>query len=79
MPDSLLKKKNVSMHINFVFHKLSYLSMNSTWVKGKCPTFPLSSPSHCPFMDILVTLTMSPTWTIAHLNGQLVKNLRIKS
>merc|ERR1712223_922717 len=36
-------------------------SMNSTCVKGKCPTFPRNSPSHCPLMDILVTVTMSPT------------------
>jgi hypothetical protein len=35
--------------------------MNSTCVKGKCPTLPLSSPSHSPLIDIFVTFTMSPT------------------
>ena len=30
-------------------------------VNGKCPTFPRNSPSHCPLIDILVTVTMSPT------------------
>ena len=64
MPDSLLKKRKYNCVMWFYKHisKWSaHLSMNSTWVKGKCPTFPLSSPSHWPLMLILVTLTMSPT------------------
>lgn len=36
-------------------------SMNSTCVNGKCPTRPLSSPSHWPLMLVLVTVMMSPT------------------
>lgn len=36
-------------------------SMNSTCVKGKCPTRPFSSPSHWPLMLVLVTVMMSPT------------------
>lgn len=33
-----------------------------TWVKGKRPLRPFTSPSHWPLMFILVTLTISPTW-----------------
>ena len=36
-------------------------SMILTWVKGKSPLRPLTSPSHWPFIFILVTFTMSPT------------------
>ena len=57
-----------------ISYKLSmsflYLSINSTWVNGKCPTLPLSSPSHWPFILILVTLTMSPTWNNDHHHYQ---------
>lgn len=33
-----------------------------TCVKGKSPLRPFTSPSHWPFIFILVTFTMSPTW-----------------
>lgn len=33
-----------------------------TWVNGKRPLRPFTSPSHWPLMFIRVTLTMSPTW-----------------
>lgn len=36
-------------------------SMNSTCVNGKWPVLPFSSPSHWPFMLVLVTFMMSPT------------------
>lgn len=32
-----------------------------TWVKGKSPCRPFTSPSHWPLMFILVTFTTSPT------------------
>lgn len=37
-------------------------SMILTWVNGKRPLRPFTSPSHWPLMFIRVTLTMSPTW-----------------
>lgn len=36
-------------------------SNSCTCVNGKSPFLPLTSPSHCPFMFILVTFTISPT------------------
>jgi len=37
-------------------------SMILTWVNGKRPLRPFTSPSHWPLMFIRVTMTMSPTW-----------------
>lgn len=37
-------------------------SMILTWVNGKRPLRPFTSPSHWPLMFIRVTLTTSPTW-----------------
>lgn len=37
-------------------------SMILTCVKGKSPLRPFTSPSHWPFIFILVTFTMSPTY-----------------
>lgn len=39
-----------------------WASMILTWVNGKRPRLPFTSPSHWPLMFIRVTLTMSPTY-----------------
>lgn len=73
MPDSLLQKNlQITRELSW-WNFLLYLSINSTWVKGKWPTLPLSSPSHCPLILILVTFTISPTckhdWSISGFNS----------
>ena len=42
------------------------LSMNSTWVKGKWPTRPFSSPSHWPVLLILVTCKKKEAMKLTH-------------
>lgn len=48
-------------------------SNSCTCVKGKSPLRPLTSPSHCPFMFILVTFTMSPTCGIGNRNNLITQ------
>ena len=63
--------------------KRTHLSINSTWVKGKCPTFPLSSPWTIDFNTVVQCfkiwiiclkkywshLPLSIYWHLGHLDN----------